>query len=126
MAESTVEKLERQYEQAKARLQAARARERTKSRKLEARRKIILGGALIERAERDPAAAEMLAGLITGLSRAQDRKTFEGWQAPCPAPTPPAPAPKPVPDARTETRPARKAAPDPPAGPPDEDQGTLL
>ncbi|SMD10631.1 mobilization protein [Primorskyibacter flagellatus] len=123
MAESTVEKLERQYEQAKARLQAAKARERTKSRKLEARRKIILGGALIERAERDPAAAEMLAGLITGLSRAQDRKTFEGWQAPCPAPDP-LPAHKPVPDAQTKT--ASKAAPEPPSGPPDEDQGTLL
>lgn len=127
MAESTVEKLERQYEQAKARLQSARARERTKSRKLEARRKIILGGALIERAERDPAAAEMLAALITGLSRAQDRKTFEGWQAPCPAPDP-LPAPKPVPDARAKTRtgPARKAAPEPQPGPPDEDQGSLL
>ena len=128
MAESTVEKLERQYEQARARLQAAKARERTKSRKLEARRKIILGGALIERAERDPAAAEMLAALITGLSRAQDRKTFEGWQAPCPAssPTPPAPKPEPKPD--TAAREVRKAAPEPkpPTGPPDEDQGTLL
>ena len=122
MAESTVEKLERQYEQAKARLQAAKARERTKSRKLEARRKIILGGALIERAERDPAAAEMLAALITGLSRAQDRKTFEGWQAPCPAPV--SSAQKPEPDAQTKT--AGKPALKPQAGPPDEDKGTLL
>ncbi len=82
MTETTLEKLERQYEQAKARLQAAKARERTKARKLEARRKIILGGALIERAERDPDAARFLAKLVTGLSRQQDRKTFAGWQAP--------------------------------------------
>ena len=82
MTENTVEKLERQYEQAKARLQAAKARERAKARKLDARRKIILGGALIEQAERDPAAARVLSELIAGLSRQQDRKTFEGWQAP--------------------------------------------
>ncbi len=85
MSETTVEILERRYEQAKARLQAAKARERVKTRKLDARRKIILGGALIEKAERDPVAAQVLSGLIAGLSRSQDRKTFDGWQAPSPS-----------------------------------------
>lgn len=84
MVETTLEKFERQYEQAKARLQAARARESEKQRKLEARRKIILGGALIERAARDPQAARMLITLVAGLGRQQDRKTFEGWNLPSP------------------------------------------
>lgn len=89
MAETSLEKLERQYEQAKARLQAARARKATKDRKLEARRKIILGGALIERAGRDTEAARLMKALVTGLSRAQDRKALENWTPPAP-PVPPA------------------------------------
>ena len=84
MADPALEKLERQYEQAKARLQAARARKAAKTRKLDARRKIILGGALIEKAGRDTAAAQLLSTLIAGLSRAQDRKAFDGWRAAAP------------------------------------------
>lgn len=86
MAETSLEKLERQYEQAKARLQAARARKAAKDRKLDARRKIILGGALIERAARDPETARLMKALVTGLSRAQDRKAFENWTPPAPDP----------------------------------------
>lgn len=84
MSEQTLTKLERQYQQAKARLQAARARERTKARKLDARRKIILGAALIEAATKDPKAAEMLTQLTSRLSRQQDRSAFEGWSIPSP------------------------------------------
>jgi len=61
MAESSVEKARRQFEEAKARLQAAEARERTVERKRDTRRKVILGGALLELAGRD------------GLSRYQAR-----------------------------------------------------
>lgn len=86
MAETSLEKLERQYEQARARLQAARARQAAKERKLDARRKIILGGALIERAGRDPETARLMKALVTGLSRAQDRKAFENWTPPAPDP----------------------------------------
>lgn len=84
MAETSLEKLERQYEQAKARLQAARARKTVRERKLQARRKIILGAALIERAARDPETAILLTSLIKGLKRQQDRKAFEDWQPPVP------------------------------------------
>lgn len=84
MAATELEKLERQYQQAKARLESARARERAHQRKLDARRKIILGGALIERAARDPEAARLLTGLVRGLSRQHDRKAFEGWSLPSP------------------------------------------
>lgn len=85
MSETPLEKAERQFEQAKARLDAARAREREKVRKQDARRKIILGGALIERAERDPVVAKLVADLVRGFSRKQDQKTFAGWSLPSPA-----------------------------------------
>jgi hypothetical protein len=84
MANTSLEKLERQYEQAKARLQSARARKVTKDRKLDARRKIILGGALIEKASRDPEVTRLLMALVAGLSRVQDRKAFDGWSPPAP------------------------------------------
>lgn len=98
MAETSLEKLERQYQQAKARLEAARAREREKNRKLDARRKIILGGALIERAARDPEAARMLATLVAGLGRQQDRKAFEAWPLPAPQQEPKPPEGEPAQD----------------------------
>lgn len=104
MIETSLEKLERQYQQAKARLDAARARERETRRKLDARRKIILGGALIERATRDPEAARILAKLVAGLGRQQDRKAFEGWPLPAPErrSEPDQPAEVPASDVATE------------------------
>tara|TARA_R110002072_G_scaffold139230_5_gene282655 strand:+ start:148 stop:576 length:429 start_codon:yes stop_codon:yes gene_type:complete len=84
MADTNLEKLERQYEQAKARLQSARARKATQDRKIDARRKIILGGALIERASRDPDVTQLLKSLVEGLARAQDRRAFDGWSPPAP------------------------------------------
>lgn len=84
MSDPQLEKLQRQYEQAKARLQAARARKAEHDRKLDARRKIILGGALVEKAGRDTEASRLLMSLVAGLSRVQDRKAFEGWSPPVP------------------------------------------
>ena len=52
MTETQIEKAKRQYEQAKARLYATKARERKLQRKRDTRRKVILGGALIELADR--------------------------------------------------------------------------
>ena len=87
MAETELEKAEKRYAQAKARLQSIRNREATRQRKLDTRRKVILGGALIDLAERDSSAAAMLDRLIRNLSREQDRKAFAEWDAPSPAPT---------------------------------------
>lgn len=87
MAESSVEKARRQFEEAKARLQAAEARERTVERKRDTRRKVILGGALLELAGRDGDAAAMIKRLVAGLSRDRDRKTFDGWEVPSPVET---------------------------------------
>jgi hypothetical protein len=60
MAETELERAEKRFAQAKARLQGIRYREATKQRKMDTRRKVILGGALLDLASRDSAAAAML------------------------------------------------------------------
>lgn len=79
MAETELERAEKRYAHAKARLQALKNRETAKERKLDTRRKVILGGALIDLAGRDSNAAAMLSRLLRNLPREQDRKSFEGW-----------------------------------------------
>jgi len=86
LAETELERAEKRYAQAKARLQALKNREATRQRKLDTRRKVILGGALMDLAERDSNAAAMLDRLIRNLSREQDRKAFAEWETPSPAP----------------------------------------
>ena len=79
MAETELDRAEKRYAQAKARLLALKNREATRARKLDTRRKIILGGALVDLATRDSNAAAMLDRLIRNLPREQDHKAFEGW-----------------------------------------------
>ena len=79
MAETELDRAEKRYAQAKARLLALKNREATRARKLDTRRKIILGGALVDLATRDSNAAAVLDRLIRNLARAQDHKAFEGW-----------------------------------------------
>lgn len=79
MAETELERAEKRYQQAKARLLALKNREATKARKLDTRRKIILGGALLDLAARDSSAAAMVERLVRNLPREQDRKAFDGW-----------------------------------------------
>ena len=79
MAETELDRAQKRYEQAKARLQALRNREAARERKIDTRRKVILGGALMDLATRDTNAAAMLDRLVRNLPREQDRKTFEGW-----------------------------------------------
>ena len=95
MAETELDRAEKRYAQAKARLLALKNREATKSRKLDTRRKIILGGALVDLALRDSNAAAMIERLIRNLPREQDKKAFEGWDAkqPAKAEDPPPPSP---------------------------------
>jgi len=81
MTETQMEKAKRQYEQAKARLYATKARETKQQRKRDTRRKVILGGALIELADRDQPARSMMHRLIGNLSREQDRKMFDPNEA---------------------------------------------
>ena len=79
MGETELERAEKRYAQAKARLTALRNRAATQARKLDTRRKVILGGALIDLAGRDASAAAMLDRLVRNLPREQDRKAFDGW-----------------------------------------------
>ena len=80
MAETELERAEKRLAQAKARVQALRNREATRQRKLDTRRKVILGGALMEMAARDDGARAMLDRLVRGLGRQQDRAAFDGWE----------------------------------------------
>lgn len=82
MAETELERAEKRFAQAKARLQGIRNREATKQRKMDTRRKVILGGALIDLAERDSNAAAMLDRLVRNLPREQDQKAFVDWDGP--------------------------------------------
>ncbi len=79
VAETELERAEKRYAQAKARLLALKNRAATAARKMDTRRKVILGGALVDLASRDEAAAAMLDRLVRNLPREQDRKAFVGW-----------------------------------------------
>ena len=68
--------------QAKARLDALNARVATEGRRLDTRRKIILGGLLLDAATKDKRFAGIVSELTHRISRDQDRKPFEGWTLP--------------------------------------------
>ena len=86
--EAKIEAARKRAEQAKARLQALEARASQQARKLDTRRKVILGGLLLDAAEKDDRFARVITALMERISRDQDRKAFEGWQAPSPTPEP--------------------------------------
>ncbi|MGP8172461.1 hypothetical protein [Rhodoblastus sp.] len=77
MTETSLEKAQRKFEQAKAALDAIKARENAADRKKDTRRKIVLGGALLELARTDKDASAMVTKLIAGLVRDHDKKLFE-------------------------------------------------
>lgn len=82
MSSSTQEAIEKarlKVTQAKARLQLLEARASTLNRKQDARRKIILGGLLLDAAMKDPSWEANLNELLSRISRDQDRKAFDGW-----------------------------------------------
>ncbi len=90
-----IDKARLKASQAKARLQALEARLGEASRKLDTRRKIILGGLLIDAASKDERYAKVVTALMGRIDRDQDRIAFEGWTPPAPA-TSPAPSPVPA------------------------------
>lgn len=71
-------------EQAKARYQALLARENAEARKLDTRRKVILGGLLIDAAGKDERFGRVIDELVKRISRDHDLKAFDGWQKPEP------------------------------------------
>ncbi|GBR37193.1 mobilization protein [Acetobacter tropicalis] len=79
-----IEKAKQQVEQAKARYQALLARQNAEERKLDTRRKVILGGLLIDAAGKDERFGRVIDELMKRISRDHDNKAFEGWQKPEP------------------------------------------
>jgi len=79
-----IEKAKQQVEQAKARYQALLARESAEARKLDTRRKVILGGLLIDAARKDERFGQVIDELVKRISRDHDLKAFESWQKPEP------------------------------------------
>jgi hypothetical protein len=77
-----IEKAQVRLEQAKARLQLLEARASTLNRKKDARRKIILGGLLLDAAMKDPVWRTQLNELMSRITRDQDHKAFDGWRLP--------------------------------------------
>lgn len=82
--EQRIEKAAREKAKAEAVIKRAKADLAATERRADTRRKIVLGGALIEAAARDPGAARFVAAVIAGLKRPADRRAFEGWAAPKP------------------------------------------
>ena len=80
-----VEKARLKASQAKARLQALEARLNEAGRKLDTRRKIILGGLLMDAASKDERYAKVVTALMGRIDRNHDRQAFEGWTPPAPA-----------------------------------------
>ncbi len=81
-----LEKARLKANQAKARLQALEARLSEAGRKLDTRRKIILGGLLIDAAGKDERYAKVVTALMGRIDRDHDRQAFEGWEPPAPPP----------------------------------------
>lgn len=77
-----IEQARKRVAQAKARLDALNARVATEGRRLDTRRKIILGGLLLDAATKDKRFASIVSELTHRISRDQDRKPFEGWTLP--------------------------------------------
>ena len=75
----SIDKARRKVDQAKAQLQALEARAATLNRKADARRKIILGGLLLDAAMKDAEWENRLNTLMERINRDQDRKAFDGW-----------------------------------------------
>lgn len=71
-----LERAQKQFEQAKARLQKAQSRESEKRRKKETRAKILLGGWMISQAKKDPKAAQRIQEIIATFSD-RDRACFD-------------------------------------------------
>ena len=75
-----IEKARANLGKAKARLQALEARASALDRKQDARRKIILGGLILD-AARTGSWPRDLDDLMSRISRDHDHKAFEGWSA---------------------------------------------
>lgn len=73
-----IEAMERKIERAQAISQRLKRLAVDHSRRADTRRKIILGGALLTAARTEPELADLVARFVAAITRAADRKPFEG------------------------------------------------
>ncbi len=74
----SLQEAEKKLSQARALVQQLRAREKESARKLDTRRKIVLGGFLIAEAKSDLGALARLKARIEALPE-RDKQLFENW-----------------------------------------------
>jgi polyphosphate kinase 2 (PPK2 family) len=86
--EAKIEAARKRAAQAKARLADLEARASQQARRLDTRRKVILGGLLIDAAGKDDRFSKVITALMARMVREQDQKAFEGWLVPSPSPEP--------------------------------------
>lgn len=86
-AKERIEKARLKVSQAQARLEALNARAASHERKADTRRKIILGGLLLDAASKDTRYAGILDALLRRISREADRRPFDAWKPPAPTTT---------------------------------------
>ena len=78
MSNDQIEKLEQKQAQLKAQIQLIKNREAAKQRKIETRKKILAGSAVLDAARKDPASQEKLTKLLDSfLTAERDRKLFD-------------------------------------------------
>lgn len=82
--EQRLEKARQAEAKAKERARRAAAEIAKKDRTMDARRKIILGAALLEAAARHESTARFVRGVIDRLERPHDKAAFDGWTVPRP------------------------------------------
>lgn len=75
--EERLQDLETKRAQITARIDRERARLRTEERKRDTRRKIIAGAIALEHAQKDPAFAQELQGLLSRYVKPQDKALFD-------------------------------------------------
>lgn len=82
--EQRLEKARQAQARAKERARRAAADIAKRERSLDARRKILLGAAILEAAEKSPGAAKFVAHAVSQLERPHDRAAFDGFDLPRP------------------------------------------
>lgn len=82
--EERLEKARQAEAKAKERARQAAADIKKKERSLDTRRKIVLGAALLEAAERNPTTARFIENIVARLDRPHDRAAFENFELPKP------------------------------------------
>lgn len=82
--EQRLEKARQAEARAKERARRAAADIAKRERSIDARRKILLGAALLDAAEKNSGAAKFVAYAVSRLERPHDRAAFEGFELPRP------------------------------------------